>query len=82
MAVGPQQDASPVSLGAILAQREDDSTEPRIIAHASRALTPVEMRYSQIEREALAIVWGCERFHLLLYGSQVELRSDHKPRSS
>ena len=37
------------------------------------------MRYSQIEREALAIVWGCERFHLYLYGSQFELRSDHKP---
>ena len=72
-------DASPVGLGAILAQREDDSTEPRIVAYAGRALTPVEMRYSQIEREALAIVWGCERFHLYLYGSQFELRSDHKP---
>ncbi len=36
-------DASPVRLGTILAQREYDSTEPRILAYASRALTPVEM---------------------------------------
>ena len=72
-------DASPVGLGAILAQRQDGSADPRIAAYASRALTPVERRYSQIEREALAIVWGCERFHLYLYGSEFDLRSDHKP---
>ena len=39
----------------------------------------MERRYSQIEREALAIVCGSERFHLYLYGSEFELRSDHKP---
>ena len=72
-------DASHVGVEAILAQHEDESTEPRIVAYSRRALTPVERRYSQIEREALAIVWVCERFHLYLYGSEFELRSDHKP---
>ena len=49
-------DASHIGLGAFMAQREEYSSEPRIVAYASRALTPVERRYSQIEREALAII--------------------------
>ena len=38
----------------------------------------MERRYSQTEREALAIVWGCERFHLYLYGADFEIVTDHK----
>ena len=59
-------DASPVGLVAILTQTHGDETRP--VAYASRTLTPVERRYSQTEREALAVVWGCERFRLYLYG--------------
>ena len=66
-------DASPVGLGAILVQ------EGKIISYASRALSGVEKRYSQTEKEALAIVWGCEHFHLYLFGSDFTLISDHKP---
>ena len=72
-------DASPVGLGAILAQRKDGTSEPHVVAYASRALTPVERRYSQIEREALAIVWSCERLNLYLLGSEFKPLSDHKP---
>lgn len=43
-------DASPVGLGAILLQDEDN-----VVCYASRALLPVESRYSQTEREALAV---------------------------
>ena len=70
-------DASPVGLGAILAQRHNDNV--KIISYASRALTPVESRYSQTEREALGIVFGCERFHLYLFGSEFNVVTDHKP---
>jgi hypothetical protein len=66
-------DASPVCLGAILVQ------EGKIISYASRALSGVEKRYSQTEKEALAIVWGCEHFHLYLFGSNFTLITDHKP---
>ena len=45
-------DGSPVGLGAILVQ------DNRTIAYGSRALTPTESRYSQIEREALSVVFG------------------------
>jgi hypothetical protein len=70
-------DASPVGLGAILTQTQQGVVRP--IAYASRTFTPVERRYSQTEREALAVVWGCEKFHLYLYGTTFDLLTDLKP---
>lgn len=72
-------DASPVGLGAVLAQRNSPQEPARVISYASRALSPIEQKYSQTEREALAIVWGCEHFHMYLYGAPFTLVSDHKP---
>ena len=56
-------DASPVGLGAVLAQKQQG--EFRVIMYASPSLTKVERRYSQKEHEAQAIVWACERFHII-----------------
>ena len=71
-------DASPVGLGAVLLQRQTDGLlQP--VEYASRSLTDVEQRYSQTEREALAVVWGCERFRMYLYGIDFVLVTDHKP---
>ena len=74
-------DASPVGVSAILSQKpkNSDSSNQQIIAYASRALTDTEKRYSQTEKEALAIVWGVEHFHLFLFGSEFTLVTDHKP---
>ena len=47
---------------------------------SSRSLIDVERRYSQTEKEALALVWACERFNLNLSGRSFELETDHKPR--
>ena len=71
-------DTSPVGVGAILEQTQEDGTY-RPIYYASRKLSKVEARYSQFEREALAVRWARERFYLYLYGIKFEICTDHKP---
>lgn len=72
-------DASPVGLGAILTQNTPGKEDTRVIAYASRALTTTERKYSQLEKEALAIVWGSEHFRLYLQGQTFTLYTDNKP---
>jgi len=68
-----QTDASQSGLGSCILQ------EGRPIAFASRALTPAEENYSQIEKELLAICFSCAKFHQYAYGRKVEVHSDHRP---
>ena len=69
-------DASPWALGAVLLQQHADSPEYRPVAFGSRSLTETEMKYGHIEKEALAIVFGCKQFHLYLCGKRFELETD------
>ena len=66
-------DASPVGLGAMLTQ------SGKVISYASKALSSLERRYSKIEREALAITWGCHHFRMYLLGSHFKVITDRKP---
>ena len=70
-------DASPVGLGAVLTQQQGETW--RIISYASRSLTDVEMRYSQTEKDALALVWACERFSIYVSGQPFELEQITSP---
>ena len=71
-------DASPSGLSAILMQSTPGMKDRQVVAYASRALTDVERRYSQTEREALAVVWAIEKLHLYLFGSHFKLLTDCK----
>ena len=56
-----ESDASLSGLGATLLL----SGQP--VAFASRALTPAECRYAQIEKELLSVVFACKRFDAFLF---------------
>ena len=71
-------DASRVGLGAMLVQKDPVTEDKKIVCYASKALTDVERRYSQTEREALAIVWACEKLHLYVFGKEFKIITDHK----
>ena len=51
----------------------------KAVAHASRSLLPAEKQYSQIEKDALGIIFAVTKFHRYLHGSRFILQTDHKP---
>ncbi|KAJ0172603.1 hypothetical protein K1T71_011742 [Dendrolimus kikuchii] len=70
-------DASRDAVGAVLLQGG------RPVEFSSRTLTDAQRRYAQVEKEMLAIVFACERFHQYIFGKQrVVVESDHKPLES
>lgn len=71
-----QADASQYRLGACLLQRG------KPVAYASRSLLAAECNYAQIEKELLAIVFACQKFHQYIYGVLTKVQTDHKPLES
>ena len=70
-------DASSFGLGAVLLQQMNDAWRP--VVYASRSLTDTERRYAQIEKEALAVTWACEKFANYVLGCKFQIETDHKP---
>ncbi|TWW58990.1 hypothetical protein D4764_06G0005200 [Takifugu flavidus] len=71
-------DASSFGLGGVLSQKQL-SGEWRPVAFISRSMTEAECRHAQIEKEALALTWACERFQSYLIGMDFLIQTDHKP---
>ena len=69
---------SNVGIGAVLFYRFQDKQE-RPIANASKTLTESQRKYSQIQKEALAILFALRKFHQYLYERKGILVTDRKP---
>ena len=84
-----ETDVSGVGLGAALLQIHkgtacqkgvvSDNTNLCPIEFASKSLTGAECRYSNIEREALGILHGLEKFHHYYFARELLIITDHKP---
>uniref|UniRef100_A0A146LPF7 RNA-directed DNA polymerase n=1 Tax=Lygus hesperus TaxID=30085 RepID=A0A146LPF7_LYGHE len=72
-------DASPTGIAAVLSHEVDGHERP--IAYASRALTQAECNYSQLDREALAIVYATTHFYNYVYARNFTLVTDNEPLS-
>ncbi|XP_047995490.1 uncharacterized protein K02A2.6-like [Leguminivora glycinivorella] len=70
-------DASSYGVAGVLTQPSVQGERP--IAYASRSLSDAEKNYSQIDKEALAIIYCLKKFNQYLYGRHFTLRTDHKP---
>ncbi|UYV83112.1 K02A2.6-like [Cordylochernes scorpioides] len=66
-------DASQYGIGTVLMQGG------QAIEYASFSLNATQRKYAQIEKELLAIVFGCERFQYYIWGNDVIVETDHKP---
>ena len=72
-------DASPVGLGLALchAVQEGEKTVEKPILFGSCTLSDPQTRYSQVDREALAVIFGLKKCHKFLYGRRFRIVTDN-----
>ncbi|RLU19988.1 hypothetical protein DMN91_008547 [Ooceraea biroi] len=71
-------DACAIGIGGVLLQRDSHGHE-RAAYHMAHSLTDAQRNYSQLKKEALALVTAVEKFHKFVWGRKFILQTDHKP---
>ena len=69
-------DPSNYGIGAVLSHKLPDGIQ-RPIGYLLRSLSPAERNYSIIEKKAVAVIVGVNKFHQFLYGKKFTVRADH-----
>lgn len=69
-------DASPYGVGCVLSHLVNGIEKP--VLFASSSLSPAEKNYSQLDREALAIVFALKKFKYYLYGQPFTVFTDNQ----
>jgi hypothetical protein len=70
-----QTDASDRGLGAVLSQVVNG--QEHVVLYLSRTLQPADRKWSPREKEALAIIWACEKCRPYLIGVKFKVETDH-----
>ena len=71
-------DANSYGIGACIVHKLPDGSR-KDVEHASRSLLPSEKQYSQIEKEALEIIFVVTKLHRYLHVGRFIIQTDHKP---
>ena len=68
-------DASDLSIGAVLGQRENG--KPHVVYYARKTLNEVQRNYTTTEKELLAVVYALDKFRAYLVGFDIVIFTDH-----
>ena len=72
-------DASDYAIGGWIGQEVEDSTDIKPVVFWSRKLRKAELNYAIPEKELLAIVALTEAYRPYVSGTEVAVKTDHKP---
>ncbi|XP_044150781.1 protein NYNRIN-like isoform X2 [Bufo gargarizans] len=65
------------SVSAVLFQKQDNLN--KIIAYASKSLSPVEVKFNDCEKALLSTVWALQYFRSFIQGEKIIVETAHQP---